>query len=252
MGMSAGPDLSIYTERYVAFVDILGFSNIVRNSVNSPYQAGELAKILERLANRTTPSIFDQGEGDNFRGQSFSDCIVLSENATPKGLLHLLQTLTFVSLDLMSNGILVRGGIAKGQLHHTEKVVFGPALIEAYALESQLAKFPRVLIDRGAHSDFAQIKIVDKVDPHIRPSIKLDNDGPPFLDIFAPFRTLSSSSPARIFAIAESCRASIKNQLQNSIYEPRHFEKLRWLTLYWNGLPRPPSFEGLGFIAFPT
>lgn len=70
----------IYSARYVyvAFADILGFSNIVRNSINSPHQAGELAKILQRLANRTTPSIFDQGDGDDFRGQSFSDCIVLS------------------------------------------------------------------------------------------------------------------------------------------------------------------------------
>jgi hypothetical protein len=237
----------IYSERYVAFVDILGFSNIVRNSVNSPHQAGELAKILQRLANRTTPSIFDQGEGDDFRGQSFSDCIVLSENATPKGLLHLLQTVTFVSLDLMSNGILVRGGIAKGQLHHTDKVVFGPALIEAYRLESQLAKFPRILVDRYAHLDFGQIKVGDEVHAHLRPSIQLDNDGPPFLDIFATFRAFSDRSPKRLHEVARSCRAYIQDQLNGSIYDPAVFEKLRWLTIYWNS-----TRAGLQPVVFPT
>lgn len=44
-------DAPICSERYVAFVDILGFSNIVRNSVDSPHQAGKLARILQRLAN---------------------------------------------------------------------------------------------------------------------------------------------------------------------------------------------------------
>ena len=167
------------------------------------------------------------------------------ENATPKGLLHLLQTLTFISLDLMSNGILVRGGIAKGQLHHTEKVVFGPGLIEAHALESILAKFPTILVDRSAHLDFGQIKTVGQVDPLLRPSIKLDYDGPPFLDIFAPFRALSDSSPARLLEIVRECRSCIQTHLNESIYEPNVYEKLRWLTIYWNSTgagPQPVIF----------
>jgi hypothetical protein len=240
------PDEQIYSDRYVAFVDILGFSSIVRNSVNSPRQAAELARTLERLANRTTPSIFDQGDGDDFRGQSFSDCIVLSANATPKGLLHLLQTLMFVSLDLMSNGILVRGGVAKGQLHHTDKVVFGPALIDAYALESRIAKFPRILVDRGCHNDFKQIKIDSGVDAHLRPSVSLDSDGPPFLDIFATFRLISDRSPERLHGLVRSCRACIQNQLDGSIYDPAVFEKLRWLANYWNS-----TGAGLHPVIFP-
>jgi hypothetical protein len=237
-------DAPIYSERYVAFVDILGFSNIVRASVSSPDQAEELAKILQRLANRTTSTGIS--DADDFLGQSFSDCIVLSENATPKGLLYLLQTLTFVSLDLLSNGILVRGGIAKGQLHHTDKVVFGPALIEAYRLESQIAKFPRIILDRYARADFKQNKIGDGVDPLIRPEIQLDNDGPPFLDIFSPFRAPSLGSHERLQMIADSCRAYIQDQLNSSIYDPGVFEKLRWLTIYWNS-----TGAGLQPVVFP-
>jgi hypothetical protein len=44
----------------------------------------------------------------------------------------------------------VRGGIAYGPLHHHGGVVFGSALIEANKLESQIAKFPRIIISASA------------------------------------------------------------------------------------------------------
>jgi hypothetical protein len=119
-------------------------------------------------------------------------------------------------------------------------------LIDAYALESHLAKFPRILVDRGCHSDFKQINTSES-DPHLRPSIKLDTDGPPFLDIFATFRALSDRSPERLHMIVRSCRACIQSQLNASIYDPTIFEKLRWLTIYWNS-----TGAGLQPVIFPT
>jgi hypothetical protein len=49
---------AIYSERYVAFVDILGFSRIVRDSVQSTVQATKLAGTLNRIANRSERSHF--------------------------------------------------------------------------------------------------------------------------------------------------------------------------------------------------
>jgi len=72
---------TIYSERYVAFVDILGFSSIVRGSTQSTLQATKLAGILNKIASRTDPPGIDLGPGDDFQAQSFSDCTVISENA---------------------------------------------------------------------------------------------------------------------------------------------------------------------------
>jgi hypothetical protein len=237
---------TIYTDRYVAFVDILGFSSIVQRSVRDEQQAAELAQILERISNRASPSTFNLQEGDDFKAQSFSDCTVISEKASAKGLLHLTQVVSFLSLDLLASGVLVRGGIAKGPLHHRDKVVFGPALIEAYGLESRTAKFPRILLDRGTHTDFTQLDVTGQ-DPHLRPSVKLDSDGPPFLDFFATFRALSDRSPERLHTIVRSCRAHIQGHLNDAIYEPSVFEKLRWLAIYWNS-----TGAGLQPVVFPT
>ncbi len=46
---------------------------------------------------------------------------------------------------LLDLGVLVGGGVSFGPLYHDASVVFGPALVEAYHLESDCAKFPRVI-----------------------------------------------------------------------------------------------------------
>jgi len=43
-------------------------------------------------------------------------------------------------------GLLIRGGLALGQFYHRDGVVFGEALVEAYALESKIANTPRILV----------------------------------------------------------------------------------------------------------
>jgi hypothetical protein len=91
--MADAENASIYSERYVAFIDISGFSNIVRHSVGSPMQATELAAAFDRMHQRwSNPALqltHDIANCD-FRVQSFSDCTVMSTAATPAGLHDLL------------------------------------------------------------------------------------------------------------------------------------------------------------------
>lgn len=44
-------------------------------------------------------------------------------------------------------GFLLRGGITIGEIVHDGECVFGPALNRAYELESQIAKYPRFVLD---------------------------------------------------------------------------------------------------------
>src|SRR5262249_24937443 len=140
-------------------IDILGFSEIVRNSISSAEQATELVRILEKISSRAEPLEFDQSHGDDFRAQSFSDCIVVSERATQAGLEHLLFVVSQLQLDLLANRILTRGGITKGKLYHTDKIVLGPALITAYHLENTIAAYPRVIVDRATHEDYNNLDV---------------------------------------------------------------------------------------------
>ena len=113
--MAGAPKTSAYSDRYVAFLDILGFSSIVRRSVASPEQATKLIEILEDIANAKEGFCKDPPMSqDDFKA---TNCIVLSENASPTGLFHLLTIVSLLGLRLLANGILTRGGIAKGKLH---------------------------------------------------------------------------------------------------------------------------------------
>ena len=43
-------------------------------------------------------------------------------------------------------GLLLRGGICKGELLHLPDIVFGKAFLEAYCLERDTAKLPRLVV----------------------------------------------------------------------------------------------------------
>src|SRR5689334_21545079 len=75
---------------------------------------------------------------------AFSDNIVFSLPGTGlkeigAGLIvtYLANSVGKILTRAISLGCLVRGGIAFGPLHHERGVVFGPAMVEAYELESK-------------------------------------------------------------------------------------------------------------------
>jgi hypothetical protein len=245
--MSTDAEEVVYSKRYVAFLDILGFSDIVRQSGSSPGQAKQLISILKNIAKANVVYGSDDlvEEKDDFRAQSFSDCIVLSENASPKGLFRLLAAVTTLSFDLLSNGIFARGGIAKGDLHHSDTVVFGPAMLEAYRLESTIARYPRILADKATHLDYQQPQFAAICQTYKRcPKLAFDADGPPYLDVLQICRNIEPEWEEDI----EKCRIEIQKALDASVYEPKHFEKLRWLTIYWNTVALD---RGAPLVKFP-
>jgi class 3 adenylate cyclase len=164
-----------YTERYVVFLDILGFSELVRKTERdgNPARYNALVKTLTEIGSRD--GVVDV-PGDRFQFQSFSDSIVMSSNASGAGLVFLLYSIEQLAIRLLNNGLLMRGAIAKGKLHHDQVVMFGPAFLEAHRIEATIAKYPRVLLSRETYEDFNAIKLSAS-------QVLLDEDGPPFLHV---------------------------------------------------------------------
>jgi len=147
-----------YEIRTVAFIDILGFSDLVSRSVNDAvflnklYDAVKVVEYQGRIwvaqasisPNDSPEQKKVQIDAMDFRSHAFSDCIVLSQRGT--FVVQLFISVAQLMMALMDLGVLVRGGISIGPLYHDTNIVFGPALIEAYKLESRSAKSPRVLV----------------------------------------------------------------------------------------------------------
>jgi hypothetical protein len=90
-----------------------------------------------------------------FKSFNFSDLIVRATRLEPGANLKdivdwELYYLSENQLSLALEGILIRGAICIGDLvtESQDSLVFGPALVKCYTLESQYAVYPRIVIDR--------------------------------------------------------------------------------------------------------
>jgi hypothetical protein len=139
-----------YTKSIVSYFDTLGFRRIVENS-SSPEHVAQKLKALARFSS-PSPDIIDMF-GNTFT--NFSDLVLRTTPITSNsilregaGLLYWeLMDLVHVQAELIAQGVLLRGSITVGDIFMHEEIVFGPALIRAYELESTVATAPRVIID---------------------------------------------------------------------------------------------------------
>ncbi|MFO9100430.1 hypothetical protein [Legionella pneumophila] len=148
----------IYQNSIVAFIDLLGFKSALKKEEN----AKEILNILYQMkeGERNGCNVSTQVNGLNIEIQVqpavsvFSDSMVISvsEKVFNKdvswrhAVIEILNIVQQLANFVIERGFLLRGGMSLGKLYHEKGVVFGPALVEAYTLESEHAKNPRILV----------------------------------------------------------------------------------------------------------
>src|SRR5262245_9880289 len=124
-----------YDDRYVAYMDILGFKSLVQRIPNEPTLYDQALEAFNVLETRVDISLKLATEKLGFRMQIISDGILMSSDNTGAGLEFLVLAIEHLSVALLRLGLFTRGGLAKGKLHHDDRVVFGEGLLQAYFLE---------------------------------------------------------------------------------------------------------------------
>lgn len=229
-----------YELRYVAYLDLLGFKELVNSSVDNK-------SILNRI--NLALDYIGKIQYDNYNGMMpmvdlgkqvtvFSDSIVISYNGlTPGGGFFVLQDLIFICISLLQNRIPVRGGVTIGSLIHNERKCFGPAMVEAYWMESEKAKVPRILInpqvleqdlDRpyGTNSyefEKAMLQSLIKEDP---------DDNQIFLDYMNQHDEFNKPREYNEFIV--SIKEYIEDELKQHVNEKEVYKKYEWLKWYYN------------------
>ncbi|EFG85473.1 hypothetical protein F1645_13600 [Novacetimonas hansenii] len=144
-----------YRDCIVTFIDILGFRNIVRE--RSPEEIQEIVNLVQRHAGSDEEELARK-DGFDFdhdtpwtRTSFFSDSVVrvrpYDAEIHDGSLFHELLNLVHAQAELVNQGIFIRGGLTAGKLYLRDNVLFGPAMIQAYDLESKFANYPRIVID---------------------------------------------------------------------------------------------------------
>ena len=90
---------------------------------------------------------------------------------------------------LLSRGILCRGGVSLGKFIHSDNYLFGPALVEAYTLESKAAMYPRVILDTNVIDAAAENRTLahttsDEIG-YVYSLLERDSDGMYYIDYFS-------------------------------------------------------------------
>ncbi|WP_313578561.1 hypothetical protein [Chishuiella sp.] len=249
-----------YEKRIVAFIDILGFKEIVRNSEINSSKIELLYTALNFLKNWEIPEKWDlkyiEIEEDaqkkninNFdiRGKTntttFSDSIVVSvkvDNNVNEMISTLVSNLSYIGANLFEKGISFRGAITIGNIIHEENgIVFGQALIDAYQLETKSAKYPRIILSNKLIKEL-NYPIENKKDRYpYHQYINRFEDGCVGFHQMIYYQVSSNSSemePETLKKNLNKIRKNIIDGLDDSFENPEVFEKFNWLKTQYNNL----------------
>jgi hypothetical protein len=225
-----------YSRRILAFVDILGFADTVR-------QSGKYASSMELVwelldANSKFKELFDKvingnGSARFAEANFFSDTFVLS--MSDDKIIYVLREIGNLNRHLLLRGLPCRGAVVTGLLHHQDRYVVGPALVDAYRLEQNAAIHPRILLDDASLQLWRRETSKGSATEDVASIVKRDADGHHFLDIFDPAWT-SFLNPYSdevgwrpMSNFAKDAGPAIAVQLKHNTENTRVREKYEWL-----------------------
>lgn len=261
---SDGPKGTMYEQRVVAFVDILGFKEIIARSATDEALVRRIYGALD-LRHDNFAEVFAAEVGLNRTSadfddlfHTFSDCIVISVRPQIEEVGLLVFMVFRVCRQLLGNGFFSRGGVAKGSLYHrVDKqfdtigssivqssgplpvpMVFGPAFVDAYNFESAHADGPRVILQQGVWKDIDSYcsKNSDKLAHFLRAHVKRAADGPAYIDIFADLENDGNFYNERrdLDAELKAIHKNICDELDRAADKPHHFKKNAQLARQFN------------------
>lgn len=166
-----------YSNRFTVFIDLLGFRKIVEQTVDNKEFFDGIYNVLSSLKSDVVPmeayvQINKEAVGKEELDKMMKDISLLIEAFRidyPIAFTHFSDSLVisceaanedscFVIFELLGRlnfrfwneyKLVLRGGLTVGKLVHEENgLLFGPAMVKAYHLESKLAIYPRILIDK--------------------------------------------------------------------------------------------------------
>lgn len=136
-----------YEKKILGYVDILGFSNLVKSSANRPEELLGLVNAIG-LCKAEIRDVFPKFPSADYQVSSFSDNVVVTSSSDDNGLVTVLSYIICLTTRLLSQGYMVRGGVVHGNIYHRNEYVVGPALVDAYQIESSIARYPRVVLSK--------------------------------------------------------------------------------------------------------
>lgn len=198
---------------FVAFIDILGFSEMVRADCES----SDPPRYLQLLHDSHIRAIGLFGKDLQAGLIQFSDSIVFSKPFDLGELNGFLDAIALWQKSLLLDGLLCRGGITFGKHFVKDKFLFSKAMIDAYVLESSQARYPRIVVSDDL------LQLASSTIPISSLKLHKEDDGATFVD----YLRWDSENDRQELAAAVAGITSEAEKLSSGVQE-----KMRWLTRY--------------------
>lgn len=225
-----------YEDRIVIFIDIIGFKEFVNTQEVSNITAffAEFEKqvsggeIMQHGAAYTQKAAF----------MFFSDTIVISfspelsvgRDGKYNSLLSTIQHyICEVQLHALKFNLLTRGSVSYGAIYHNSHTWFGPAILEAYKYEQEIAIYPRIVITPSLEKLIKEE--INRDQKQVSPALSIGEDGVYFFDYLGWIDVHSFDED---YAVAHTqVREIIQNNLVGNLPD-KALVKWRWLANYFN------------------
>jgi hypothetical protein len=228
-----------YEQTLVVYLDILGFKQLIAESATNPEKAAEIVHILAVMKKQASLGATKENS-KQIDVKTFSDLVVRASRL-PEGdsiaMQITMEVLILAAIQcelLLTNNVLVRGGVCLDDLYVNEDVVFGPALVQAYHHAEQMAVFPRIVVD----SRIIDVEKQDATIPILNTFVIRGDDGAYFIDyLFAAY----SNWQILIFDDKWDTLRIHKERVEEKLRElplkgERAKHKALWLALYHNSV----------------
>jgi len=172
--------------RIVAWIDILGFSQMIQHAKSDAEMRAAYHKLLfvqEQFGSVTAsedPDTTQQINVDYGRAVvALSDGLVVTASLNAKArqvmtpydlLMSFIGEILEAQANCAANGIFLRGGISIGPYYYDNKVLLSPALIRAYKLETERASYPAIIINRTDVEALRRLPGIRRYAPDAEPS----------------------------------------------------------------------------------
>ena len=244
-----------YENRYIAFLDLLGFSEHIDGSRSDQSQVRAIAKVLEFVEMEKE---FNDQQSTFHSGNSceslhmFSDSIVLTAPVTDFGLTRIFLKVSSLLRGLLDHAALIRGAIVQGEIYEKDHITFGPGLIEAYKLESSAARYPRIIVSEEIHlaSQSVSYNVDGRESMLLDKKIRRDFDGLHYLDWMLHYHSIYEPG-SKGFRIYEGpgnylgFKEAIEFALEDAAENPAVRSKIFWLANYFNSVIERGKVEEL-------
>lgn len=167
------------------------------------------------------------------------------------GLATILFAAFHISKQWLSTRYLSRGGIAKGLvLHRTSNsaapMVFGPAFVEAYKLESQVADLPRIILSQSVRKMCGSLSSrQNELGRFVSQIVTRCEDGPSCVDVFSHLRATGLALAADHTREAGQFNEALVHHVEESADNPAWFRKTHWITTRFNSAVQDTKYAHL-------